>query len=264
MRKLRFALPIAVFSVLAWLPGTQAYAIGNPASGANTPTSTGSGVSSVLFGTGAGEVQNITIGSAALPSLPSTSAPSSTWQNYVNSWNIAMNPSSVAASFTAEGCDVLNVSTTPMTAGGVAAINYPSGVAPDAVTVLINCNAVNHAILRIAHTSPGAGSECETVGGPGTQCVNGCTVDGDATVCSSYTYGGTSIYGHVEISTDGAGATTCSVGTLVTNSTPETLTNGDELLHWTAPPSGSNVWNGNFWQGSSSPYTNEGDACAAI
>jgi hypothetical protein len=29
-------------------------------------------------------------------------------------------------------------------------------------------------------------------------------------------------------------------------------------------PTGSNVYNGNFWEGTSSPYTNYGNVCASI
>lgn len=206
--------------------------------------------------------------SVIVPTMPNTTAPSAVWQNWVTQWNDSLNPQVITASLEEAGCVVSNVDVSPMSAAAAAELGYPVGVIPDGGSAIVNCSHAISTSARHPMSTPGAGYTDLSVGGQGSQIVESCTIGGAASVCAIYEYTGayqSTITGHVELSTDGALATTCSVGNLVQNSPSETLdVTGEAIAYDPTSPSGSNVWNGNFWQGTSSPYLNEGNACASI
>jgi hypothetical protein len=211
-----------------------------------------------------GEIHSIGGSSSigAVP-VPTSSSSASAWGTYINLWNGSLSVANVTNSFLAAGCSVKSVQISPMSATSAAALGFPTGAIPDSVGGVINCTAAQAKPMPL---SVGAGSQCVNVAGPGSQCVNGCTYNGIATICASYLFEGTGISGHTELSTDGAFATSCSVGNLVSNAPQfnRMIYGDDSFTYDLSSPTGSNVWNSNFWKGTGSPWTNEGNACAAI
>jgi hypothetical protein len=188
----------------------------------------------------------------------------------VTDWNGSLNTSDIAASFEGAGCQVLGQGITPIPASAALALGFPSGIDPDGGWIYSSCSRSTSQEKLRPMSTPGGGYSEATVGGPGNQEVTACTINGSGNACTSYTYGGyptNHITGHVELTTDGADATTCSVGQYVNNSATETLgstPNGTITIYDPNSPTGSNVWNGNFWTPGSAPYTNEGNVCAGI
>jgi hypothetical protein len=202
--------------------------------------------------------------------MPSVTAPISEWEGWVTDWNESLNAQDIATSFKEAGCTVTAQGVNPIPESAAVALGFPAGIDPDGGWVFSSCiNSNSHGRLRPMST-PGAGYSEATVGGPGSQDVESCYINGSANVCTTYGYGGypdNTIVGHVELTTDGAFAMTCSVGSYVQNSGVETLGTmpGQSITVYDPnTPTGSNVWNGNFWTPGSSPYTNEGNVCAAI
>jgi hypothetical protein len=226
------------------------------------------GVTAVTFGAGGTGVY-FDPSAASPPAMPTAATATAAWQNWVSQWDASLSTDAITASFNQAGCTVTSDTISPMTVAGAEALGFPQGIDPDGGIIQFNCNKTA-ASMRRPLTSPGAGSESESVGGPGTQYVWGDCDDAgvDNTVCTSYTYNGSGyIQGHVELSSEGYDAMTCAPGTLIQNQGAGSpgLSNGGEVIAYDpTAPTGSNVYNGNFWQGTSSPYTNEGNACAGI
>jgi hypothetical protein len=200
--------------------------------------------------------------------MPSVTAPISEWEGWVTDWNESLNAQDIATSFKEAGCTVTNVEVTPIPESAAVALGFPAGIDPDGGTFVTSCtNSNSHGRLRPMST-PGIGSSEGTVGGLGNEYVDSCTVNDSNSVCATYTYledYPEYLEGHAELSTDGAFAMTCSVGTLVQNSGNVSLSYGQDANAFDpSSPTGSNVWNGNFWTPDSSPYSNEGNVCALI
>jgi hypothetical protein len=228
----------------------------------STPNIASAGISA------SGQINSFNGSSQAVPAMPSTSASISAWQSWVTTWNDSLSVQGIRTSLEEAGCSVSNVEVTPIPVSTALALGYPAGIDPDGGSVIGDCShATSQERLRPMST-PGGGFSEGTVGGIGDEEVETCTVNSAPSVCSFYYYGASyplTITGHAELSTDGATATTCSVGQVVQNSSNASLEAGQFAEAFDPhSPTGSNVWNGNFWTPDSAPYTNEGNICAAI
>lgn len=211
----------------------------------------------------------------AAPLVPSLGASASTWQNFASEWNSAL--TSGASSITWEGhqCPVNSMVLVPVSESAAAVAGIPDGASLDGFAFNLDCAITSTTSTSLSSseaggvrplTSPGTGSTCGAVGGAtsyGTQCTFPCTVDGDGAACTTFYNSSPAFYGHVALSGDGIGATSCSVGSGEVDNSNQNQLDGNtygvgEIVDV------SNVWNGNDWKGTSSPWTNLGNICSAF
>jgi len=211
-----------------------------------------------------------------LPSMPVPGASLAAWQSYATQENSALESGAASITFEGQSCPLDSFAAVPEGAGTLQAAGVPNGVSLDGFSFTLgNCDAdvsssstsssENTNIVR-PDSSPGAGATCASVGGAvsyGTQCTYPCTVDGDSAACTSFKNLSADFYGHTELSSDGADAMTCSVGSSGTSGTQQDQIDGDTYgVGFTVNV--SNVWNGNDWKGTGSPWTDLGDVCAGF
>ena len=141
-----------------------------------------------------------------------------------------------------------------MTAAGAQAVGFPKGIVPDGGYLVVNCSHSSLASFRHPHSTPCI-QECGAYVTNGYQYTyDDCDQGGVTnTMCSYFDYTGapTYIYGHVELSSDGAEATTCSVESSIQNMSPATSPLYDDEIttaYDPTAPTGSDVFNGNFWR----------------
>lgn len=228
-------------------------------------------------------LQNITTG-ATTPEIPSADASVAQWQSFATLWNSSLGSTSLSSFQGADinGCTVVGAAAVAPGPGADAAAGIPAGVMVDGLSIQLDCGSASS--LSHAHvlgtsstigegrsvvaplTAPQAGSECENVGGLikyGIQCTYTCTVNGDSAACTYFYNESAAFEQHVELSADGAGAMTCSVGSLMDKSSTYSIaTDAYNIVSY--PVETSNVYNGNDWEPASSPYTNLGNACAGF
>ena len=216
-----------------------------------------------------GQVSSFSGSSQSVPPMPSVSASTAAWQSWVTDWNDSLNAQGIATSFKEAGCTVTAQGVAPIPTSAAIALGFPAGIDPDGGWIFTTCGSKNSQERLRPMSTPGAGYSEATVGGPGSQDVESCYINGGANVCTTYGFGGypNTIIGHVELTTDGILAMTCSVGSYIQDSGTETLgtlPNQSITVYDPNTPNGSNVWNGNFWTPNHQPYTNEGNVCAGI
>jgi hypothetical protein len=210
-----------------------------------------------------------------MPSMPVPGASLAAWQSYATQENSALESGATSVTYEGQSCPLDSFTAVSEGAGTLQAEGAPNGVALDGFAFTLgNCDVnvtsssssnENTNIIR-PDSSPGAGATCASVGGAvsyGTQCTYPCTIDGDSAACTSFKNLSADFYGHTELSSDGADAMTCSVGSSGTNGTQQDQIDGDTyIVGFTV--NASNVWNGNDWKGTGSPWTDLGDVCAGF
>ncbi len=208
-----------------------------------------------------------------LPSMPTSGASLATWQSYAAQENSALTSGATSITYEGKSCPTDSFTAVPESAGTLQANGVPNGVSLDGFSFsFVNCGAsvssstnssANANIIR-PDSSPGAGNTCASVGGAtsyGTQCTFPCTINGSGDACTSFKNLSADFYGHIEISGDGVLATTCSVGSGGTNGTQLNQIDGTTYVLGIVV-NVSNVWNGNDWKGTGSPWTDLGDVCS--
>jgi hypothetical protein len=229
------------------------------ASGANASAVRGSN------GNGSGSGTVLIPAPASIPDPPSLSAPLSEWQTWSADQVQGMEGFDWAAAAQSVGCVLDSVAFQTSNSSDTPDAEEPPGITTVAVTLVTTCSGSTSTSEQALPLNVPVGGACGSVQGPGQQCIDPDIQGGQEYVEAKYTYQGiSSMTGHLEISSDGANAQSCSVGSLFKNGNKVTLGNGQAATLINGPVNYSTVWNGNFWEGTGNPYTNLGNVCSAF
>jgi hypothetical protein len=196
--------------------------------------------------------------------IPAKTAPASAWKQWSAAQRAEVESVPWAQYEAAAGCNLISVSykTAPASLG----IPYaPATVKTTAVVTVSQCpSATSPASSLSVNPDISSGHQCKTITGPGQVCVGTTTVGGRPYSYGSYVYHGTHTEGHVQLSAEGALATTCHPVSSTLNGGTITFYNGYSEKVRYGPLTGTNIWDSAFWHSTThhSPYTDWGNICA--
>jgi hypothetical protein len=192
----------------------------------------------------------------------------STWESWAAAQRTAMAETNWGLFAKSHSCTLVTFNLDEVVSNGINMTDIPAGIVVDAVSLIGRCGG-SAPPTGTTGASPDISSYCPNM----TYCNYGSIKDGVAAVgtatvngtpnfmAAAYTYTNSSghTFGHAEL---GKGST-CSVGTLVANESPEvTLYTGQygEVI-W-GPRNFSNVWSSTWWQDTGGGhYTKFGTVC---
>jgi hypothetical protein len=203
------------------------------------------------------------------PAIPGPSASASAWTQ----WSAQEQQSLESMPWSAvPGCTIKSVSYSQAPADSEAAY-APSWATITGASIVGTCAiAATSRISTPGAPLPQPGTNTSPAIPSGNTCggiTNGTESVGSFGSNSRYALyqylGSGSATGHDELSTEGALAQSCYPGNVLANGSTTTLTYGGEeevVAPWNI--AGSNVFDGTWWEGASSPYADWGNVCTAI